>query len=101
MSRFARLAGFAALAALLTACGEPREEIVLEDVAAGAQPGSQSQSESNAAPSAAPAQAANTGGRQGLRIVGSSTVFPFTTAVAENFGAKTQFPTPVDRTSVV
>ncbi|MAL10957.1 MAG: phosphate ABC transporter substrate-binding protein [Maricaulis sp.] len=30
-----------------------------------------------------------------LRIVGSSTVFPFTTAVAESFGARTQFSTPV------
>lgn len=33
--------------------------------------------------------------RDVLRIVGSSTVFPFTTAVAENFGAKTRFATPV------
>lgn len=30
-----------------------------------------------------------------VRIVGSSTVFPFTTAVAESFGARTTFPTPV------
>lgn len=30
-----------------------------------------------------------------LRIVGSSTVYPFSTAVAENFGAKGAFPTPV------
>lgn len=30
-----------------------------------------------------------------IRIVGSSTVFPFTTAVAESFGARTQFSTPV------
>ncbi len=33
--------------------------------------------------------------RQDIRIVGSSTVFPFSTAVAESFGARTQFPTPV------
>lgn len=33
--------------------------------------------------------------RDVLRIVGSSTVFPFTTAVAENFGAKSRFSTPV------
>lgn len=33
--------------------------------------------------------------RSDIRIVGSSTVFPFTTALAENFGARTQFPTPV------
>lgn len=30
-----------------------------------------------------------------IRIVGSSTVFPFTTAVAESFGARTSFATPV------
>ncbi|MEM9012627.1 MAG: substrate-binding domain-containing protein [Pseudomonadota bacterium] len=30
-----------------------------------------------------------------IRIVGSSTVFPFATAVAEQFGQKTEFPTPV------
>ena len=33
--------------------------------------------------------------RDQIRIVGSSTVFPFSTAVAESFGAKTQFSTPV------
>jgi len=33
--------------------------------------------------------------RSDIRIVGSSTVFPFTTAAAENFGARSQFPTPV------
>ena len=33
--------------------------------------------------------------RDEIRIVGSSTVFPFSTAVAENFGARTGFPTPV------
>jgi phosphate transport system substrate-binding protein len=30
-----------------------------------------------------------------IRIVGSSTVFPFSTTVAEHFGTKTDFPTPV------
>jgi len=35
------------------------------------------------------------GGREVIRIVGSSTVFPFSTAVAEHFGAMTAFPTPV------
>lgn len=30
-----------------------------------------------------------------IRIVGSSTVFPFTTTVAEQFGANTSFPTPI------
>ncbi|WP_417479322.1 substrate-binding domain-containing protein [Maricaulis maris] len=33
--------------------------------------------------------------RDQIRIVGSSTVFPFSTAVAESFGAKTGQPTPV------
>ena len=33
--------------------------------------------------------------RDQIRIVGSSTVFPFTTAVAEQFGSKTRLPTPV------
>ncbi|MEL7028592.1 MAG: substrate-binding domain-containing protein, partial [Pseudomonadota bacterium] len=38
---------------------------------------------------------ADTGGRDVIRIVGSSTVFPFTTTVAEHFGAMTPYPTPV------
>ena len=33
--------------------------------------------------------------RETIRIVGSSTVFPFSTAVAEQFGQITGFPTPV------
>jgi phosphate transport system substrate-binding protein len=33
--------------------------------------------------------------RDQIRIVGSSTVFPFSTAVAENFGKVTKFKTPV------
>jgi len=33
--------------------------------------------------------------RDEIRIVGSSTVFPFSTAVAEQFGKKTEFATPV------
>jgi phosphate transport system substrate-binding protein len=33
--------------------------------------------------------------RDEIRIVGSSTVFPFSTAVAEQFGKTTDFPTPV------
>ena len=33
--------------------------------------------------------------RDQIRIVGSSTVFPFSTAVAERFGKSTQFKTPV------
>jgi len=35
------------------------------------------------------------GGRAQIRIVGSSTVYPFTTKVAEQFGRTTDFPTPV------
>ena len=33
--------------------------------------------------------------RDQIRIVGSSTVFPFTTTVAERFGKSTDFKTPV------
>ncbi|NNL85478.1 MAG: phosphate ABC transporter substrate-binding protein, partial [Myxococcales bacterium] len=33
--------------------------------------------------------------REEIRIVGSSTVFPFSTAVAERFGRKTSFKTPI------
>ena len=33
--------------------------------------------------------------RDQIRIVGSSTVYPFTTAVAENFGQKTGMKTPI------
>ncbi|HBT40769.1 MAG TPA: phosphate ABC transporter substrate-binding protein, partial [Rhodospirillaceae bacterium] len=33
--------------------------------------------------------------RDQIRIVGSSTVFPFSTAVAEQFGKTTKFKTPV------
>ena len=33
--------------------------------------------------------------RDQIRIVGSSTVFPFSTAVAEEFGRSTSFRTPV------
>jgi len=33
--------------------------------------------------------------REEIRVVGSSTVFPFTTAVAERFGQNTKFPPPV------
>ena len=39
--------------------------------------------------------AAATEAREQIRIVGSSTVYPFSTAVAEQFGKTTQFKTPV------
>jgi len=42
------------------------------------------------APAAAHAQA-----RDQIRVVGSSTVYPFTTTVAENFARATEFPPPV------
>jgi phosphate transport system substrate-binding protein len=35
------------------------------------------------------------GGRQQIRVVGSSTLYPFTTKVAEQFGRTTDFATPV------
>jgi len=35
------------------------------------------------------------GGRDQIRIVGSSTVYPFATKVAEQFGRTSRFPTPV------
>lgn len=41
------------------------------------------------------ASAASAQSRDQIRIVGSSTVFPFSTAVAESFGAKTEYATPV------
>ena len=33
--------------------------------------------------------------RDQIKIVGSSTVYPFSSSVAEEFGATTSFPTPV------
>ena len=77
-----------AAALTVAACSEPAEDVVLDE--ASSEPAPQAP-ESSQDSSASPLG----GGRQGLRIVGSSTVFPFSTTVAENFGAKTQFPTPV------
>lgn len=48
-----------------------------------------------AAVAAVAATAAMAQTRSEIRIVGSSTVFPFSTAVAEQFGRTTDFPTPV------
>ena len=87
-----RITAFAALAALSLAACEQRSDITLSEVEADSADAPASTPEA-AAPAAGSAPAS--GGRQGLRIVGSSTVFPFTTAVAENFGARTGFPTPV------
>ena len=47
------------------------------------------------ASAAALAAAAAAEARDRIRVVGSSTVFPFSTAVAEQFGKTTDFPTPV------
>ncbi|AZU03512.1 phosphate ABC transporter periplasmic binding protein [Glycocaulis alkaliphilus] len=41
------------------------------------------------------AQSAEAQSRDSIRIVGSSTVFPFTTATSENFGSTSGFRTPV------
>jgi phosphate transport system substrate-binding protein len=38
---------------------------------------------------------ADAGAREQIRVVGSSTVYPFVTVVAEQFGRKTKFKTPV------
>jgi len=46
---------------------------------------------SSATVDAAPA----TSGRDQIKIVGSSTVYPFATTVAENFGRSTSFKTPI------
>ncbi|WBQ10841.1 substrate-binding domain-containing protein [Hyphomonadaceae bacterium ML37] len=91
MTRLFHLSAGAAALALLAACGEPREAITLGDETTET---TETTDQAEAAPGTDGA-ARRGGGRQGLRIVGSSTVFPFTTAVAENFGAKTEFPTPV------
>jgi len=48
-----------------------------------------------AAAAAAIAVATGAQARDQIRIVGSSTVFPFSTAVAEQFGRSTRFKTPV------
>ncbi|KAA5805443.1 phosphate ABC transporter substrate-binding protein [Alkalicaulis satelles] len=89
MTGFVHLTAGVAALALLAACGEPREAISLSD-----EPDETTQ-DADTAQAGAPAPTRRGSGRQGLRIVGSSTVFPFTTSVAENFGAKTEFPTPV------
>jgi len=41
------------------------------------------------------AEAPTSSGRNQIKIVGSSTVYPFATTVAENFGRTTKFKTPV------
>ncbi len=48
-----------------------------------------------AAKEEAPAAIAPASGRDHIKIVGSSTLYPFATTVAENFGRTTSFKTPV------
>lgn len=45
--------------------------------------------------SAAEPSVVQTSGRDQIKIVGSSTVYPFATTVAENFGRSTSFKTPI------
>ena len=42
-----------------------------------------------------PSSLANAASRDTIKIVGSSTVYPFATVVAERFGKSTKFKTPV------
>ena len=49
---------------------------------------------SEGAPSATETTATSNG-RDQIKIVGSSTVYPFSTTVAENFGRSTSFKTPI------
>lgn len=90
MSNLTRLTFGAALLGLtLAACGEPADEITLSEGGAQAVEGPSDEADE------VQARESGSTGRQGLRIVGSSTVFPFVTTVAESFGARSAFPTPV------
>lgn len=75
----------AASALALAACGDQSAPQTQAEAPAG---DTQAAGE---APAAAPAAAM---GDDAIRIVGSSTVYPFTTTVAEQFGAGTDFATP-------
>lgn len=56
--------------------------------------GNSEPTQSSKTPQAA-ADEAVTSGRDQIKIVGSSTVYPFATTVAENFGRTTKFKTPI------
>lgn len=86
MTTFLRSAMLLLTACALAACGEPREEIVLSE------PGQEPRSQIDASSMADVSEATS---REALRVVGSSTVFPFVTTVAESFGVRSGFPTPV------
>ncbi|MCP2669498.1 substrate-binding domain-containing protein [Maricaulaceae bacterium EIL42A08] len=78
--------GFAALLILLSACEEPAEEVVLAPPGEVVTPLEEAGLvEQNLVAT----------GRETLRVVGSSTVFPFVTTAAENFGAGSGFPAPL------
>jgi len=57
--------------------------------------GNSAPSESGAETTKSADTSAATTGRDQIKIVGSSTVYPFATTVAENFGRTTKFKTPV------
>jgi len=78
--------GLSLFALALAACSDTAE--VATDAGAGTDTGADQSSD---APSDATANLVD----RPIRIVGSSTVFPFTTATAESFGARTSFATPV------
>ena len=84
MDRF-WIIGLPALA--LAACGPSDDEVVL------AEPGAEPSAPSAGTTEVLPAANVRRGAR--LSIVGSSTVFPFISAVAENFGVRSGFATPV------
>lgn len=56
---------------------------------------SDSESTATTGPQSTSDVAVAAGGRDQIKIVGSSTVYPFSTTVAENFGRSTSFKTPI------
>jgi len=76
----------ACAAAALAACGQPSGPA--ETDAGGA-------ADAPPPPQTPEGEATGAATGQTIQIVGSSTVYPFTTAVAEQFGAKTAFATPI------
>jgi len=86
MPRYAPLWLSAVSALALAACAEDIGEPLETSANAPSEAGS-------ATATTGDAPAAGSGAT--IQIVGSSTVYPFTTTVAEQFGAKTEFPTPI------
>ena len=83
------LAGLSLSVLALAACSEPAETSSAQST-----PADTSAAVSQAAASSSAAATQGNSSRP-IRIVGSSTVFPFTTATAESFGARSTFATPV------